>query len=129
MFSALERQGFSIWGAAARGPFTEPTMDEVRKNCKTALRSLVLLVTGLSVIAGGCRSNSVEAPEQAATRQVTDDLGRSVTLPVKIERAISLAPSVTEMIFAAGAGDRLVGVTTYCNYPQETAAIANVGDT
>ena len=129
MFSALERQGFSIWGAAARGPFTEPTMDEVRKNYKTALRSLVLLVTGLSVIAGGCRSNSVQAPEQAATRQATDDLGRSVTLPVKIERAISLAPSVTEMIFAAGAGDRLVGVTTYCNYPPETAAIAKVGDT
>jgi iron complex transport system substrate-binding protein len=48
---------------------------------------------------------------------------------VKIERAISLAPSLTEMIFAVGAGDKLVGVTTYCNYPGETATIEKVGDT
>jgi iron complex transport system substrate-binding protein len=62
-------------------------------------------------------------------RIVTDDLGRRITVPSKITRAISLAPSVTESIFAVGAGDRLVGVTTYCNYPEEAKAIRKVGDT
>jgi len=62
-------------------------------------------------------------------RIITDDLGRRVTIPTKITRAISLAPSVTESIFAVGAGDRLVGDTTYCNYPEEAKAIQKVGDT
>ncbi len=75
-----------------------------------------------------CHPVDVPSPV-VETREVRDDLGRVVYVPVKIERAISLAPSLTEMIFAVGAGDRLVGVTTYCNYPAETAAIEKVGDT
>ncbi len=43
-------------------------------------------------------------------------------------RIVSLAPSVTETIFALGYGDRLGGVTTYCNYPPEAKKIAKVGD-
>jgi iron complex transport system substrate-binding protein len=46
-----------------------------------------------------------------------------------VERAVSLAPDLTEMIFAVGAGDRLVGVTTYCNYPEAATSIEKVGDT
>jgi iron complex transport system substrate-binding protein len=77
----------------------------------------------------GCRSNVIEPTKQVETRQVTDDLGRTVTIPLKITRAISLAPSITESIFAVGAGDRLVGVTTYCNYPEAAKSVAKVGDT
>ena len=60
---------------------------------------------------------------------VTDDLGREVRMPFKVERAISLAPNITEMIFAVGAGDKLVGNTTYCNYPEAAKSIPKVGDT
>lgn len=67
--------------------------------------------------------------KQPPTRVVTDDLGRLVTIPVKVTRVVSTAPSVTENIFAVGAGDRLVGVTTFCNYPEEARAIAKIGDT
>jgi iron complex transport system substrate-binding protein len=69
------------------------------------------------------------SPKAVPMRIVTDDLGRQITVPVKITRAISLAPSVTESIFAVGAGDRLVGDTTYCNYPEEAKSIQKVGDT
>jgi len=50
-------------------------------------------------------------------------------VPVKVTRVVSTAPSVTESIFAVGAGDRLVGVTTFCNYPDEAKSIAKIGDT
>lgn len=44
-----------------------------------------------------------------------------------VKRIVSLAPSVTETVFALGAGDRLVGVTRYCDYPPEAKKIAKVG--
>ena len=76
-------------------------------------------------------SDKVQTSRSTAVpmRIVTDDLGRRITVPTDIKRAISLAPSVTESIFAVGAGDRLVGDTTYCNYPEEAKSIAKVGDT
>jgi iron complex transport system substrate-binding protein len=52
-----------------------------------------------------------------------------MTVPGRITRAVSLAPSVTESVFAVGGGDRLVGVTTYCDYPAQARTIAKVGDT
>ena len=60
---------------------------------------------------------------------VKDGLGREVRLPQRIVSAVSLAPSATEMLFAAGAGERVVGVTTYCNFPEAAKSIEKVGDT
>ena len=78
---------------------------------------------------GGCKSADSVMQNVAATRELTDDLGRKVLIPVKIERAVSLAPNLTENIFAVGAGDKLVGVTSYCDYPEEAKEIAKIGDT
>ena len=89
-----------------------------------------LFVLGLLAMCctAACRSAEVP-PVETPMREVRDDLGRTVKVPAQIERAISLAPSITEMIFAVGAGDRLVGVTTYCNYPPAAVAIEKIGDT
>ncbi|MEP7039247.1 MAG: cobalamin-binding protein [Acidobacteriota bacterium] len=63
------------------------------------------------------------------TREITDDLGHKVKLPDTIERAVSLAPNLTEIIFAVKAGDKLVGRTSYDNFPLEAQKIPTVGDT
>ena len=59
--------------------------------------------------------------------RVVDDLRRTVTLLRPAERIVSLAPSITESLFALGAGDRVKGVTDYCNYPPEARLKPHVG--
>ena len=49
-------------------------------------------------------------------------------LPAQPQRIVSTTPSITDMLFALGLGDRVVGVTTFCRYPEEAKAIAKVGD-
>ena len=58
---------------------------------------------------------------------VVDGLGRKVTFPRAPERIVSLAPKNTELLFAIGAGDRVVGVTSFCNYPREAQTRERIG--
>ena len=62
-----------------------------------------------------------------APRTFVDDLGRKIYLAKPPIRIVSLAPSVTEMLFAIGLDQEIVGVTQYCDYPPEALAKPKVG--
>jgi iron complex transport system substrate-binding protein len=64
---------------------------------------------------------------QADAKTVVDQMGRRMTVPNDPERVVSLAPSITEIIFALGREDRLKGVTTYSNYPPAALGLPKVG--
>lgn len=62
-----------------------------------------------------------------AARTFVDDMGRKLFLAQAPRRIVSLAPSVTEMLYAIGAGDQIVAVTGLCDYPPEALSKAKVG--
>lgn len=57
----------------------------------------------------------------------TDDMGRKIELSEVPSRIISLAPSITETLFYLDLGDRIVGVTDFCNYPEEARKKPSIG--
>lgn len=60
---------------------------------------------------------------------VTDYLGTEMTIEKQPEKIVSLSPSCTEVLYALGLGDKMIGVSTWCTYPKETADVEKVGDT
>jgi iron complex transport system substrate-binding protein len=66
--------------------------------------------------------------QSEAALTVTDDTGAAVTLDAPAQRVVSLAPHVTELLFAAGGGARVVGAVTYSDYPLDAQSIPRVGD-
>ncbi len=85
------------------------------------MRRARLLLAILIIIAAS------SVPAWAAGRTIVDQAGRTVTVPDNPARIISLAPNITEIIFAVGAGDKIVGVSEYSDYPPEAAGIPQVG--
>jgi iron complex transport system substrate-binding protein len=63
----------------------------------------------------------------AADIQVEDSLGRKLVLPQPATRVVSLAPHLTEVVFAAGAGAQLVGAVAYSDYPEAAQKVPRVG--
>lgn len=65
--------------------------------------------------------------QNATAIEVTDDNGAQVVLKQPAARIVSLAPSLTEMLFAIGAGEKIVGVVEYSDFPPEAADLPVVG--
>jgi iron complex transport system substrate-binding protein len=97
----------------------------MKRPCKQILAlgtnwSLVLL--SIALVLTACVPG-----EQTPTQYVFDDLGRLVAINGTPQRIISLAPSNTEILFALGLGDKVVGVTDWCDYPPEALEKEKVG--
>lgn len=71
---------------------------------------------------------SMIAMQASAAINVRDDAGSIVMLPQPAQRVVSLAPHVTEMLFAAGGGERIVGTVSYSDYPPAARNIPRIGD-
>ena len=88
---------------------------------KTSFHSLSLLLIFLLAACGGPQRQA------STTDTVTDDYGRTVVVPAHPQRVVSLSPAVTEIMFALGADDLLVGRTDFCEYPDEASQIPSIG--
>lgn len=78
-----------------------------------------------SLAAGLLLGLSVAAFGQLPT-PVVDDQGHEIALAKAPVRIVSLAPSITELLFAIDLGERVVGVTEYCNYPEAASQVERV---
>ncbi|WP_341960249.1 ABC transporter substrate-binding protein [Planococcus maritimus] len=105
------------------------------------IKSFLLLSIPLALTLGACQDDSAEAPateetpEETATDTsgdtpytVTDDRGEDIEFEQAPETIVSLIPSNTEIVFALGAGEQLVGVTDFDNYPEAAQDIERVSD-
>jgi iron complex transport system substrate-binding protein len=73
-----------------------------------------------------CRAPQARSAPAAIT--AADDLGREVRLQGPARRIVSLVPATTELLFAIGAGDAVVGRTQWCDYPAAALRVPSVGD-
>jgi iron complex transport system substrate-binding protein len=106
------------------------------QNLRVAGRFAVALVL-LASFSLPSRAQDAQAPAtnpaasagKVPKRDVTDELGRKIQIPQTIYRVVSLAPSITETLYALGVQDRLVGDSDYCDYPPEAKQKPHVGGT
>jgi len=124
----------------ALGTGPAPVAEDILRALRLLRHSLMLwlgsLVTVAALLGAGAlaaTSLSAHAATPAAAPEVTplsviDDSGATVNLAGPARRIVSLAPHLTELVFAAGAGDKLVGVVSYSDYPEAAQKIPRVGD-
>lgn len=125
-----------IWGKARQGSDLA-----VRADCKTTASNRlgvfgVTALTALCVAVAPARaraSTSLQSKSSAAAgarprfREVTDETGRTIRIPLSVQRVVSLAPSLTETLYALGLQDILVGDTDFCDYPEDAKKKHKVG--
>ena len=93
-------------------------------NDLTCARVLVFIVFVLGSLVSGCSDNpnalnKIEVQDIA----VTDSSGQLVTLDQPAQRIVALAPHAVENVFAVGAGDKLIGVSEYSDYPEQATRL------
>lgn len=98
--------------------------------------SLIIALLILTVSLAGCNDKKIDNDESdnptpttnESSFSIEDDFGNKVSFEKAPERIISLAPSNTEILFALGLGDKVIGVTSYDDYPEEVLEIEKIGD-
>lgn len=105
-----------------------PEQRDVRKNF-VAGRAITALLFFAACWCPALRAQTPAASPAAPSthKDFVDELGRTVRVPQPVQRIVSLAPSLTETIYALGLQDRLVGDTDYCDYPPDAQKKPKVG--
>ncbi|MGB9791962.1 MAG: ABC transporter substrate-binding protein [Thermacetogeniaceae bacterium] len=114
-------------------------LDKTLKNnasggLKEKMKRFLVLATAIlfaaaSLFFAGCgKQEKGGSRESGSPVVIRDDSGAEVSIKGVPKRIVSLTPSNTEILFALGLGDRVVGVTTYCNYPPEAKKKPKIGD-
>lgn len=127
----LRRQRFRASFLAARMPFVFPT--SIR--CSAALAAAVAVIGG----ATGCDGTALDSGSSATTAgnaspaavqaaPALDDFGMPLPRGRTFARIVALEPATTEILFAIGAGNRLVGRTRFDTYPDSARAVPDLGD-
>ena len=108
---------------AGLGIFTRPP---VQPDMRKPHRQKCLCYLGIFLLfCAGVRAAPQENVRESRT--FTDEIGRQVQIPQEVDRVVSLAPNLTEIVFALGNGNHLAGDTDFCDYPPEAAQKPHVG--
>ncbi len=102
-----------------------------RRSMSNWFRPLALVAAVLVIAlvgAMGAAGAAGAAPAGRFPLSIVDDTGIAVEIPRAPERIVSLAPSNTEILFALGLADKVVGVTSVCDYPEEAKKVDKIGD-
>jgi iron complex transport system substrate-binding protein len=95
-----------------------------------SIRSKLLIVISfsllMSIVISGC---GLVSGSSTGSVVLVDGLNREVSIDADVERIVSLAPSSTEMLFAVGAGEAVVGRDDFSDYPPEVADVSSIGST
>jgi iron complex transport system substrate-binding protein len=101
------------------------SVSRARFGAKSLIAISALLVFGTITLPA--QSAPQTSAVRAQFREVIDEAGRTVRIPQPVLRIVSLAPSLTETVYALGIEDRLAGDTDYCDYPPEAQKKPKVG--
>ncbi len=89
---------------------------------------LIAAVMGSSLFGCARQPSGPDASSSAAKITVVDDAGSTITFAKPVDRIVSLSPANTEIVYALGVDEALVGVTTFCDYPEAAAEKEKIGD-
>ncbi len=105
----------------------------IRKDARKNILAISAVAALLLCAAWWCPPLQAQAPPESPAaaalvyKDFVDEAGRTVRVPQPVQRIVSLAPSLTETIYALGLQDRLVGDTDYCDYPPDAQKKTKVG--
>ncbi|WP_042680272.1 ABC transporter substrate-binding protein [Anaerosalibacter massiliensis] len=97
---------------------------------------LLTLILTLTTVVGCENSNKVEDNKESKTKiensayplEIEDQFNNKVKIEKEPKRIVSLAPSHTEILYSLGLGDKIVGVTSFCDYPEEAKEKDKIGN-
>lgn len=106
--------------------------NQARENSEMKKQAWIGLFISIGLILSGCGAGeetaSTKKEEKSTAYSVKDDRGEEVTFKKVPETVVSLQPSNTEILYAVGAGDKVVGVTEFDHYPKEVEDLEVISD-